>query len=121
MKSVNAPPIKRQRLDHSIHEEGDDIEEIPGDEEEGEAYYDYEEDFEPGWDGASSDTTSPMTTAPQPPTTARGPQLMGLLCPHCRAMCNSVPALKEHISMCTRNSQVKEMCNIFSFIKFFLK
>ena len=36
MKSVGGPPpIKRQRLDHSIHEEGDDIEEIPGDEEEG--------------------------------------------------------------------------------------
>ena len=30
MKSVGATPMKRPRLDHSIHEDVDDIEEIPG-------------------------------------------------------------------------------------------
>ena len=29
-----------------------------------------------------------------------GPQLMGLLCPKCRTMCQGVQALKEHMQVC---------------------
>ena len=93
-----------------------------GDEEGEEEYYGYDEEFEePEWDGTSGSTTSPMTTAapvqqqqPQQPA-VRGPTLMGLLCPHCKTMCNNVQALKEHISMCPRNAQVVIDIRSFNF------
>lgn len=38
----------------------------------------------------------PITPSGGAPPTA-GPQLMGLLCPKCRQMCQGVQALKEHM------------------------
>lgn len=103
MMKSGASPLKRPRLDLPQHpaqdESADDITEIPGDEDESNDYYPgYGEEYdEQGWDGEPP----PPNPIPAPPSTSRGPQLMGLLCPNCRIMCHGVPALKEHMLVCT--------------------
>ena len=107
MKSggVGGPsPMKRPRMEHPVHEtvpeDGvEDITEIEDEEESSDYFPTYNEDYEEqGWDGEPPQA-SPL--APPPPAGARGPQLIGMLCPNCRRMCHGVPALKEHMAVCT--------------------
>lgn len=79
-------------------EDEDDITEIREGEDGSDYYegYEYEEQAtgyeEEGVDGA----LPPAGALPA----AAGPQLMGLLCPKCRQMCQGVQALKEHMQVC---------------------
>lgn len=74
-------------------EDEDDITEI----REGEDSSDYYEGYE-GYDEqpAYEEEAAEETIAPG---AAAGPQLMGLLCPKCRQMCQGVQALKEHMQV----------------------
>ena len=44
-----------------------------------------------------------------------GPQLMGLLCPKCRTMCQGVQALKEHMQV---GLQCRVSCSRFDSVRF---
>ena len=98
-------PMKRPRMEHPVHEPSEDvvedITEIEEEEEGGEYFPRYSDDFEEqGWEGEGVPPNNVAQPPPAPATDHR-PQLIGMLCPNCRRMCHGVPALKEHMAVCT--------------------
>lgn len=114
--STAQPPLQgSQPLNQGFHEgdeeEDDDVKEIiEGDDSND--YYEaghegYEDQYGSGMayaDGGEDTQTMPPPTA-GPTTPAAGPQLMGLLCPNCRSMCQGVQALKDHMLVCQGQGQ----------------
>jgi len=107
--STVQPPLANQPLNQGFHDgdedEDDDVKEIiEGDDSND--YYEaghegYEDQYGSGMayaDGTEAAQTMPPPAGPTAP--AGGPQLMGLLCPNCRSMCQGVQALKDHMLVC---------------------
>jgi len=88
-----AGPIQNQTQFQDEEDSGDDITEIREGEDSNDFYEEYPDYEDPnlGYEGEE---------APMPPQGGAGPQLMGLLCPNCRQMCQGVEALKEHMHLC---------------------
>jgi len=91
-------PIQNQNQYTEEEDSGDDITEIREGEDSNEFYEEYPEFEDPnmGYEGDEG---------PMQPPAGSGPQLMGLLCPNCRQMCQGVQALKEHMQVCKGNQR----------------
>jgi len=75
---------------------GDDITEIREGEDSNDYNYegyDYEEGAM-GYEGEGGEGSQ------MPPPDPRAPQMIGLVCPNCRQMCQGVQALKDHMQVC---------------------
>jgi len=86
-------PVQNQAQYNEEEDSGDDITEIREGEDSNDFYEEYPDYEDPnmGYEGEE---------APMQPQAGAGPQLMGLLCPNCRQMCQGVQALKEHMQVC---------------------
>eukprot|EP00092_Neocalanus_flemingeri_P082038 GFUD01102601.1.p1 GENE.GFUD01102601.1~~GFUD01102601.1.p1 ORF type:complete len:647 (-),score=192.59 GFUD01102601.1:563-2503(-) len=91
--TAKAGPNPNQNQFGDEEDSGDDITEIREGEDSNDFYEEYPDYEDPnmGYEGEE---------APMPPQAGSGPQLMGLLCPNCRQMCQGVQALKEHMQVC---------------------
>jgi len=86
-------PMQNQNQFGEEEDSGDDITEIREGDDSNDFYEEYPDYEDPnmGFEGEE---------APMHPQGGSGPQLMGLLCPNCRQMCQGVQALKEHMQVC---------------------
>ena len=95
---------QQQQQRHYVDEdEEDDITEIQG--SEGDEYYEEYPEYDESGDMSYQEENNVQTQASTaPPAPAGQSQMVGLLCPNCRTMCKGVAALKEHLQVCTGQS-----------------